>query len=428
MLKKYELTEMQTYFYGGHKLGMGQACLLCGSALVKGKRDVAELQHAANEVIRINDSLRTRFVEENGRPMQMFIPFEEQEFEVLHFDSEEELDAFGEKWGQLPIELDGAMFEMKLVVLPDSYGAILKIHHITSDAWTILLIGDQFFRILNGETPKAYSYAEHIESEAEFKNTKRFEKGKEFFRQQKEKLPERTLLSKRPLTSIKGKCIEYEFTAEESQEIRDYITAHKTTAYDIFTAASAIWISRELKRDMFYIGSVVLNRTGYREKNSTGMYVNSTPIIIECDRDASFADNTRSVSRSLIASLRHEKSGATEFGLRQMPYDIWISYEAARLESAPDARCQMYYCGAHGYVMIFTLVDRGTGNLSIRYGYNVKYPDKKAESMLNEVPLILLEGIRDDSLTPAEILEKVKGNEKCSKNSKKSFRNILKHQ
>lgn len=427
-MKKYELTEMQTYFYGGHKLGLGQACLLCGSALVKGKRDIAELQHAANEVVRINDSLRTRFVEENGRPMQMFIPFEEQEFDVLRFDSAEELDAFGEVWGQEVIELDGPLFELRLVELPDSYGAVLKMHHIVSDAWTMMLIGDQFFRILNGETPEAYSYAEHIESEAAFKDTKRFEKGKEFFREQKERLPERTLLSKKPLTSKKGKCIEYEFSDEESRQIRDYVKQHRTSPYDVFATAAAVWMSRELKRDMFYIGSVVLNRTGYRGKNSTGMYVNSTPIILECDHDASFADNIRSVSKSLISSLRHERSGATEFGLRQMPYDIWISYEAARLESVPDARCEMYYCGAHGYVMIFTLVDRGTGNLSIRFGYNVKYPDKKAEKMLNEVPLILVEGIRDDSLTPEELLARMEEGTKCSKKSKKSFRSILKNQ
>lgn len=416
---------MQTYFYGGHKLGVGQACLLCGSAVVKGQRSEAELQHAANEVVRINDSLRTRFTEEDGRPMQMFIPFEPQEYEVLHFDSVEELDAFGEKWGQLPIELEGCLFELKLVVLPDSYGAILRIHHIISDAWTVMLIGDQFFRILNGETPKAYSYAEHIESEAAFKETKRFEKGKEFFREQKEKLPERTLLSKMPLTSIKGKCIEHEFSEEETREIREYVAGHNATAYDVFTSAAVIWMSRELKRDMFYIGSVVLNRTGVHEKNSTGMYVNSTPIIVECDREASFADNVRSVSRSLISSLRYEKSGATEFGLREMPYDIWISYEAARLESAPDARCEMYYCGAHGYVMIFTLVDRGSGNLSIRFGYNVKYPDKKARNMLETVPEILLEGIRDDSLTPEQIMKGIEERE-CLKKSKRSLKSILK--
>lgn len=427
-MKKYDLTEMQTYFYGGHKLGVGQACLLCGSAIVKGKRDVSELQHAANEVMRINDSLRTRIVEENGKPVQMFIPYEEQEFDVLHFDSIEEMDAYGEEWGQIVIELDGPLFDIKLVVLPDAYGAMLKMHHITSDAWTVMLIGNQFFRILNGETPEAFSYAEHIENEVAFKETKRFEKGKEFFRAQKEKLPERTLLSKKPLTSIKGKSIEYEFSAEDSDAIREYISNNRTTAYDLFATASAIWISRELKRDMFYIGSVVLNRAGHHEKNSTGMYVNSTPIILECDHDASFADNVRSVSKSLIASLRYERSGATEFGLRQMPYDIWISFEAARLDAAPDARCQMYYCGAHGYVMIFTLVDRGTGNLSIRFGYNVKYPDKKAESMLNEVPLIMMEGIRDDSLTPDEILNKLEEDKKCSKKSEKSLRNILKKQ
>ena len=415
---------MQTYFYGGHKLGVGQACLLCGSALVKGHRDEAELQHAVNEVVRINDSLRTRFIEENGRPVQMFIPFEPQEYEVLHFDSVEELDAFGEKWGQLPIELDGCLFELRLVVLPDSYGAILRIHHIISDAWTVMLIGDQFFRILNGETPKAYSYSEHIESEAAFRGTKRYEKGKEFFRTQKEKLPERTLLSKKPLTSIKGKCIEYEFGEEETNEIRDYLAGHNSTAYDVFTTAASIWMSQELKRDMFYIGSVVLNRTGVHEKNSTGMYVNSTPIIIEIDRDASFRDNIRSVSTSLIQSLRHEKSGASEFGLREMPYDIWISYEAARLESEPDARCQMYYCGAHGYVMIFTLVDRGSGNLSIRFGYNVKYPDKKARNMLETVPEIMLEGIRNESLTPEQIMNRIEESE-CSKKSKTSLKSIL---
>lgn len=427
-IKTYNLTEMQMYMYGGHRLGLGQACLLCGSAIVEGECDISEMQRAANEIVRINDSLRTRITEENGKPVQRFIPFREREFEVLHFNSFEELDRYGEKYGQEVLEIDDEhdLFELKLVKMPGAYGAILKIHHIISDAWTVMLIGNQFFRILKGETVEAYSFGEHVESEAAFKSTKRFEKGKAFFREEKARLNEKTLLSKKPLISKKGKSIEYEFSEEETAEIRDYIKNHNVTGYDIFSAATAIWMSRELRRDLFYVGSVVLNRTGIREKNSTGMYVNSTPILLECDMDASFADNTASVSRSMLASLRHEKSGATEFGLREMPYDVWISYEAARLDAAPDARCQMYYCGAHGVVMIFTLVDRGTGNLRIRYGYNVKYPDKSANRMLTEVPRILLEGIRDDSISAGEILNRIDGENESSNKSKLSFRNILK--
>ena len=75
--------------------------------------------------------------------------------------------------------------------------------------------------------------------------------------------------------------------------------------------------------------------------------------------------------------------------------------------------------------MIFTLVDRGSGNLSIRFGYNVKYPDKKARNMLETVPEILLEGIRDDSLTPEQIMKGIEERE-CLKKSKRSLKSILK--
>ena len=80
--------------YYADKANAGQCCLLCGSILFPGKADEENLQRAANTVFRINDSLRTRYVEQEDEVFQEFLPFAERRFEVRKFRSREAFDAW----------------------------------------------------------------------------------------------------------------------------------------------------------------------------------------------------------------------------------------------------------------------------------------------------------------------------------------------
>ena len=97
----YNLFRGQGFFYFLDKIGAGQCALLTGSVIIPRRIPFAELQEAANGLLRINDQLRLRFVEKDGKIYQEIKPFERKEFEVMHFESREALHEWGEGCGTI---------------------------------------------------------------------------------------------------------------------------------------------------------------------------------------------------------------------------------------------------------------------------------------------------------------------------------------
>ena len=101
----FELHDAQMFMYFGCKQGAGQAALLTGSILLPRKIEISKLQDAANEVFKANNGLRAVFVEKDEKIYQDVKPYEPQEFKVMHFNSKEEVDEFGEVYGTIPLKL-----------------------------------------------------------------------------------------------------------------------------------------------------------------------------------------------------------------------------------------------------------------------------------------------------------------------------------
>lgn len=64
------------------------------------------MQRAANEIFRINDGLRARFIEKDGKVYQEIPGFVERKFEVLTFNSKEEMDEWGHAYASIALKLD----------------------------------------------------------------------------------------------------------------------------------------------------------------------------------------------------------------------------------------------------------------------------------------------------------------------------------
>ncbi len=66
------------FMYFADKQGAGQALLLCGSIVIPRKIDIGQMQNAANELCRLNNGLRTYFIEKDGKVFQDIKPFEKR--------------------------------------------------------------------------------------------------------------------------------------------------------------------------------------------------------------------------------------------------------------------------------------------------------------------------------------------------------------
>lgn len=431
-------------------LGYGQMWTLCASVMLPEVVSESKLQHAANELFRINDELRVRFVEDpvEGEVYQEIKPYEEQQFEVLHFGSKAELDDFGNKYAAVPLELDvrpldkkripnkywldlydakmtfqmimlglkesiglffkkrrihvksvPAVCEIKLVQLPNASGAIVKVHHVVSDAWSMSLMANQFLQILNGETPVVYQYSEHLDSDEAYRKTKAYQKDLAFFNEQLEKCEP-------AVPSVDQKAKRKTITLDDnlSSQIMAYSLEHNLTPYTLFLTAMSIYVRCKVGQEKFFMGSTCGNRIGNHEKNMVGMFFSVPAMLLELDDNASFADTLVAVNTANFGAMRHQRASCDV--INASPYKYVVSYQNAKIDANPDATCTQYYCDYFGYCML-TAEDRAMeGRFKLHLDYNLELcpSDQEMDELLDYVVAVIRAGIADDSKTVKELV------------------------
>lgn len=407
------LTKPQKLIYDMERV-IGQSInVICGCMLLPGAKSEADLTAAVNRVYQLNDALRIRIGEEYGRPSQQIIPYAEKNIEVLHFNSKAELDFYAQNHATVPFDFYGDLFDIKVLILPEQYGLLVKFHHIVGDAWTIALVGTQFNTIMNGEEPSACSYCEYVESEKEYLESQRYENDRTFFLEQFKKCDEVTYLSEKQASSYSATRKAFVLDAEKTQQIKDYAIQNKTSAYALFMTVLAAYMNRtKMNVEKFYLGTAVLNRSGAREKRTMGMFVNTVPMLMEMGNEKSFAENLATVGKTIFSAFRHQKfnygdvlaSIRKEHNFTEKLYDVMLSYQNATITGG-DCETTWYHCGTQNESLQIHIDDRDNeGVFRIHYDYQTeKFSSQEVESLHQHLMTLLLDAIANDSKTLYEL-------------------------
>lgn len=401
------LTKPQQSIYDLERFAGGSSAVICGVVMTKGYRDIPSLQHAVNELYRINDGLRIRIKEDGTGVRQEIAPYEKHEVKVLRFDNREDFDRYADGCAKTPFDLHGDLCELTVVLLPDHFGVLAKLHHIIGDAWTLSLIATQYHAILGGEIPDAYSYADYLESEEKYLSGKRYQKDREFFSQQFKKCDEALYLCDKRGTSFTAARKTFVIEKDQAKIIREYADRSKTSPYMLFATALAAYISRvRMNAEGFYLGTPVLNRSGHKEKNTAGVFINTVPMLIELDNSGSFADNLRNIEEAAYALFRHQKFNYGDvladirktYGFGEKLYDVVISYQNASI-SVNDTQTTWYHCGMQTESLQIHIDDRDNeGIFRIHYDHLVDcFTDAQIETLHRHLLNLLFSGMEDDS-------------------------------
>jgi len=418
------LTKPQKLIYDMERFAGGSINVLCGIMLLPGVKDEENLAAAVNRVYQLNDAFRIRISEEDGQPSQQIIPYTEKNIDVLHFNSKAEVDSYAQKSAEEPFDFHGELCDIKVIVLPGQYGLYAKLHHIVGDAWTIALIGTQFNAIVNGEEPSACSYCEYVESEKEYLESQRYENDRTFFLEQFKKCDEVTYLSEKQAVSYSATRKTFVLDADKTQQIKDYATQSKSSAYTLFMTALAIYMNRtNMNTEKFYLGTAVLNRSGVREKRTMGMFVNTVPMLIELENSGSFAENLAAMGKTIFSAFRHQKFNygdvlsaiRKEYNFAEKLYDVMLSYQNAAITGG-DCETTWYHSGMQNESLQIHIDDRDReGVFRIHYDYQRdKFTVQEIETLHNHLMTLLQDDIENDTkklyeleLLPSEEKQKV---------------------
>ena len=400
------LSKPQKLIYDMEKFVGGSISVICGSMLLTDVFDIQALERAINELYRLNDALRIRITESSGEAVQSIGEYTPNEIDKLHFDNKAALDAYAEEYAKTPLDFHSDLSEFHIVVLPERCGILVKLHHIIGDAWTLSLIGNQLNALLRGEAPEAYSYADYLETEDAYTQSKRYEKDRAFFLEQFKKCDEATYLSEKPSEGYTAKRKTVVLDRDQASVIKDYAQKKDISVFTLFTAALAVYMNRvKMNAERFYIGTAVLNRGSNKEKNTMGMFINTVPMLIELDNQKSFAKNLSEVEGATLSALRHQKFNygdvladlRKEYSFTEKLYDVIISYQNASV-AENGIETTWYHSGCQTESLQIHIDDRdNAGVFRIHYDYLTdKFTAHEIEMLHEHMLNLLFSAIEND--------------------------------
>ncbi len=397
------LSKSQQLIYEMEKYAGGSIAVVCGSVLFNGIADVETLLRSAKELYHLNDVLRLRIAETGEELEQTILDVYDAVIPVLRFETKAELDQYAEKYATEPVALRGSLCELSVVVLPGKYGVLAKLHHLISDAWTLVLLASQFSALVRGEAPTAYSYAEHIQKEQDYLRSERYEKDLAFFLEQFRQCEDVTYLCRRQSGSFSASRKSVLIDREEAVAITEYCKAHKISVFSLFMTVLATYINRtNMNVEHFFIGTAVLNRTGVREKNTAGMFINTVPVMADLQNEGSFAENLDRMEASLLSALRHQKCNygdvltalRKKHDFREKLYDVVLSYQNASL--SVDGETSWYPCGMQTESLQIHIDDRDhEGVFRVQYDYLADcFTEREIDKLHSHLRNLLQSGIQ----------------------------------
>lgn len=378
---------------------------VCGTAIIEDIIDFGLLKEAVNLVIKNNDSFRFQLYLENNEVKQYVKDYEPIHIEIVDVNTKEDVKKIENNLMGQVFDIYSNLYTFKLFRFPNgSGGFLLNIHHIISDSWTLGLTAKEIVRVyasLKKEEKVDFSifssYVDYIESEKEYRNSDKFKKDKEYWDSIFSTIPEVA-----SIPSIKETSNDFDCTANrlvhtidenEMKKINDFCTKNRISVFNFFMAIYSIYVGRVSNLEDFVIGTPILNRTNFKEKNTTGMFINIAPFRICTDSNLSFKSFASNLAKDSMSMLRHQKYSYQYIleDLRKqnssLPslYRVILSYQVtkANTENGLSYETRWAFNGCTGDDVDIHLFDiNDTGSLNVAYDYRVdKYTKEDIHDM-----------------------------------------------
>lgn len=309
-----------------------------------------------NKVVKIfidkNYSLSLQLqLQENGIIKQFF----KKEYNIKEFDfSYLESKVINGKLNDLASKemniLNNSLAEFNIINFGNNKGAIMcKFHHMIADAWTFSLTLEQLSSIYDAYvkgkenelnlTEKKPSYLDFINSEKEFLKSEKYIKSKFFWESYLKNIHNQESLSNKVIKpKSEAKRYSVKLDRELTENINNYVKNNKIAITSVFLGAVSTYVYRIKNDNDIILGIPILNRSNFKEKQTTGMYISSAAVRVKIKGKITFIELLKNISKDLMSVFRHRKYPLSETisyvhkneGIKDKLFNILISYQNSR--------------------------------------------------------------------------------------------------
>lgn len=420
-MNKYELTFPQKNIWMVENFYESQLVnIISGSFCINEGFDIRLAEKMVNKFVELNEGMRLRIELENNIPMQYvvpFVPFNTDKKNIQNM-SNEEIEQFKDEYISKPINLIGnSLFSYLLLDKGNGAGEVfIKLHHIIGDAWTISKMGTAFSNMYEAllkdeeyiETSPGYT--DFILAEQDYLNSERYVNDNEFWKEYL-KLATSPVGLKDSGIIKDTKAKRYSIVLEENYQLMldEYCKENRVSPYTVFLSALAIYIERIVAKDDFIIGTPVLNRSNFKEKNMAGMFISTMPVRFKIDENESFLELVKKVGTESLTLFRHQKypylkiaeSYKDETKVTDNMYKLMLSYQNARASVAVPGKYELKwrFSGHIQDELEIHISDlNATGNLEIHFDYLTSlFEDIEIQYLAKRILAIIQDGIKNNS-------------------------------
>lgn len=387
------------------------------------------LKLAINNVIMHNDAFQIRLFLDNGSPKEYFCEYSEVNISIVEISSVDDFLADDSKRENVFNLLNSPLYEFKLyrILGTNTGGIIANFHHIICDSFSTSICIKQISECYNSLittgnlpnlNPDNYSYIQYINSENEYKKSNKFEKDMLFWNNKFKTIPEIATIYSSKIADTNASCngnrITYSLEKDLVAKINNLCEKLNVSPYNFFMSVFGVYISKVSRLNDFVIGTPILNRTNYREKNTFGMFVSTIPFRLTLDDSLTFSSYITGISRDTMSMLRHQKYsyGYIIEKLREKDssipnlYNIMLSYQitkASDFSSDYTTDWCFNHCTNNDLdIHIYDLNDEKLLNISYDYNSN-KYAKEEIETIHPRILNIINQVLNDSEI----ILQKI---------------------
>lgn len=392
----YNLTNPQKSIWNIEQFYKGTSVnSICGSVNFDEIVDFALLKSAIIHVVINNKNFGLNFIVENNVPKQFFTPVDSNfEIETFELKNKSDLSLLKNKILNIPINTEGQnLFRFYIFKFSNNHGGfILNIHHLISDAWSLGIISNEIINSyynLKHNLPLTnyeYSYNDYIISDMNYMQSTKFEKDKAYWDSMFKTIPQIAMLpgsspNNHSLNSCTAKRKTYIFDKKLVNSISTFCKKNKASVFNFFMAIYGIYIGKVCGLDNFVIGTPILNRSSFKDKQTCGMYISTVPFVIDLKNKTTFNDFIQELSINSLNMLRHQKYPYQNIlesirkDNKNIPnlYNVLLSYQITRAKSDDlDLNCTTEWnfnnnCADPLNIHLFDF--NNTGDLTIAYDY-----------------------------------------------------------
>ncbi len=395
---------------------------LCGTVNINEKIDFKVLENALNLVIKNNSNFLINFKQKNGELFQYLTDYKYFNIETINVKSSDDVKAIENSLNNKVFNIENSyLFEFKIFKFPNSTGGfVFCCHHLLGDSWSLGLICKEAIRAYNSlcqgtenELPTS-NYIDFCKTEKNYLQSLKFQKDKEYWDLVFSTIPEvASIPSKNKNTyeniSCKANRNTYEISKDIMEKINEFCKSNKISVFNFITSIYSLYISRTCNLKDFVIGTPILNRSNFAEKNTLGMFVSTAALRVNLENKNTFLDLASNIAQNSMSMLRHQKY-PYEYILKDLRqripnlpnlYNILISYQITKTTTDTIKHTTNWAfngnCADELQIHILDLND--TGNLNISYDYKTqKYTSNEIEDIHKRIIHIINQILNNNSI------------------------------